>query len=209
MKVVVFGASGGTGRHIVDQALEAGYEVTAFVRSPEKLGIEHGNLTVFQGDVMDAESVDRAIAGQDAVLSALGPTRPPVPDMMVTAAKNIVTAMEKHGVRRIVSTTGGGVRDPQDQSKLFDHVMKGLLTLMAGSVLRDSEANVNVIRDSDLDWTIVRFPRLVDGEHTGMYRVGYIGKDSGSKLSRADGADFVLRELGSAEYIHKMPMVSY
>lgn len=209
MKVVVFGASGGTGRHIVDQALEAGYEVTAFVRSPEKLGIEHGNLTVFQGDVMDAESVERAIADQDAVLSALGPTRPPVSDMMVNAATNIVAAMDKHGVRRIVSTTGGGVRDPQDQPKFFDHIMKGLLTLMAGSVLRDSEANVNVIRASDLDWTIVRFPRLEDGEHTGVYRVGYVGKDSGSKLSRADGADFVLKELVNGEYIHKMPMVSY
>ncbi len=209
MKVVVFGASGGTGRHIVDQALEAGYEVTAFVRSPEKLGIEHGNLTVFQGDVMDAESVERAIADQDAVLSALGPTRPPVSDMMVNAATNIVAAMDKHGVRRIVSTTGGGVRDPQDQPKFFDHIMKGLLTLMAGSVLRDSEANVNVIRASDLDWTIVRFPRLEDGEHTGVYRVGYVGKDSGSKLSRADGAVFVLKDLVNGEYIHKMPMVSY
>ena len=93
MKVVVFGASGGTGCHIVDQALEAGYEVTAFVRSPEKLGIEHCNLTIFQGDVMDAESVERAIAGQDAVLSVLGPTRPPVPDMMATAAENIVAAL--------------------------------------------------------------------------------------------------------------------
>jgi putative NADH-flavin reductase len=179
------------------------------VRSSEKLGIEHGNLTVFQGDVMDAESVERAIADQDAVLSALGPTRPPVSDMMVNAATNIVAAMDKHGVRRIVSTTGGGVRDPQDQPKFFDHIMKGLLTLMAGSVLRDSEANVNVIRASDLDWTIVRFPRLEDGEHTGVYRVGYVGRDSGSKLSRGDGADFVLKELGNGEYIHKMPMVSY
>ncbi len=100
---------------------------------------------------MDAESVKRAIAGQDAVLSALGPTRTPVPDMMVTAAKNIVAVMDKHGVRRIISTTGGGVRDPQDQPKLFDNTMKGLLTLMTGSVMRDSEANVNVIRASDLD----------------------------------------------------------
>jgi putative NADH-flavin reductase len=68
---------------------------------------------------------------------------------------------------------------------------------------------VNVIRASDLDWTVVRFPRLVDGEHTGVYRVGYVGKDSGSKLSRADGADFILKELGNGKYIRKMPMVSY
>jgi putative NADH-flavin reductase len=209
VKVVVFGASGGTGRHIVEQALESGHEVTAFVRSPAKLGIEDANLTIFQGDVMDAERVEQAITGQEAVLCALGPSRPHVPDMMTTAAKNIVAAMEKHGVNRIISTTGAGVRDPQDRPKFFDHLMKGLLTLVAGSVLRDSEANVNIIRSSDLDWTIVRFPRLMDGEHTGVYRAGYIGKDSGSQLSRADGADFVLNELEKGEYLHKMPMASY
>jgi hypothetical protein len=86
--------------------------------------------------------------------------------------------------------------------------MKGLLTLLAGDVLRDSAANVDFIRASDLDWTIVRFPRLTDGLHSGKYHVGYLGKDSGSQLPRADGADFVLRELAEGKYIHQMPVVS-
>jgi putative NADH-flavin reductase len=209
MKITVFGASGKTGKHLVRQALEAGHQVTAFVRIPEKLGIEHPNLILCQGDVMDAKKVEQAIAGRETVISALGPTRPPVPGMMETAAKNIVSAMQKYSVKRLLSTTGGGVRDPQDKPKLFDKLMKTLLTLMAGDVLRDSEANVVFIRASDLDWTIVRFPRLVEGEHTGQYRVGYVGKDSGSQLSRADAADFILRELEKGEYIHKAPMVSY
>ena len=87
MKVVVFGASGKTGVHVVEQALAAGHDVTAFVRTPAKLTIQHPNLSVFQGDVMNAEQVDQAIAGQDAVISALGPSRPPVPDMMKTARR--------------------------------------------------------------------------------------------------------------------------
>jgi putative NADH-flavin reductase len=209
MKIVVFGASGGTGKQIIEQALDTGHQVTAFARTPEKLGIEHKSLNILQGDVIDAEKVEQAIAGQDAVISALGATRPPVPGMMETAAKNIVAAMNKHGLKRLISTTGAGVRDPQDQPKFFDHLMKGLLTLMAGAVLRDSEANVEVIRSSDLDWTIVRYPRLLDSPHTGKYRVGYVGKDSGSQLSRADGADFILKELEKGEYIHKAPIVSY
>ena len=209
MKIVVFGATGGTGKQVVRQALENGHHVTAFARTPSKLEIEHENLSLFQGDVMDAEKVEQAIAGQEAVISALGPTRPPVPGMMEAAAKNIIAAMEVHGLKRLISTTGAGVRDPQDQPKLFDHIMKSLLTLMAGAVLKDSEANVNVIRSSNLDWTIVRFPRLIDGERTGNYRAGYVGKNSGSQLSRADGADFVLKELESGEYLHKMPIVSY
>ena len=179
VKIVVFGASGRTGKQVVRQALDAGYHVTAFVRTPSKLGIEHDNLNVFQGNVMDAEKVKQTIAGQEAVISTLGPMRPPVPNMMETAAKNIIAAMYKHGVKRLISTTGAGVRDPRDRPKLIDKFIKALLTLMAREVLRDSEANVNVIRSSDLDWTIVRFPRLVSGEHTGKYRVGYVGKESG------------------------------
>ena len=208
MKIIVFGASGGTGSEIVKQALEAGHDVTAFVRTPAKVTIQHPKLKLVTGDVMDAAAVERAVAGQEAVISALGPSRPPVPGMMEMAAQNIVAAMKKMGIRRLISTTGAGVRDPQDQPKFIDHLMKGLLTLLASGMLRDSAANVEVIRASDLDWTIVRFPRLVDGQHSGKYRVGYLGKGSGSQLTRADGADFVLRELVEGKFIHQMPVVS-
>jgi putative NADH-flavin reductase len=208
MKILIFGATGGTGIEIVKQALEAGHEVTAFVRTPAKMTIQHSKLKLVTGDVMDAAAVETAVSGQDAVISALGPSRPPVPGMMETAAQNIVTAMKKVGIRRLISTTGAGVRHPQDQPKLIDHLMKGLLTLLAGHVLRDSAANVQVICASDLDWTIVRFPRLLDGPHSGKYHVGYLGKDSGSQLSRADGADFVLRELAQGKFIHQMPVIS-
>jgi putative NADH-flavin reductase len=143
MNLIVFGASGGTGKEIVQQALEAGHHVTAFVRNPTKMALQHPHLTVFQGDVLDGAGVEQAIAGQDAVISALGPTRPPQPGMMETAAKHIVTAMQKAGIRRLVSTTGAGVRDPQENPKLIDNVMKVLLTLLARDVLRDSAANVN------------------------------------------------------------------
>ena len=209
MNIVVFGASGGMGVHVVEQALNAGHIVTAFVRTPSKLEIRHQNLVRFQGDVMDAEAVANAIAKHEAVVSALGPTRPPVPQMMETAARNIVAGMQKHGLRRIVSTTGAGVRQPEDQPKFIDHFIAAMLNLLAKDVVLDSAANVNVIQSSDLDWTIVRFPRLVDGAHTGRYRVGYVGRDSGSQLSRADGADFVLKELVDEQWVRKLPVVSY
>lgn len=209
MKIVVFGASGGTGKQVVQQALAAGYEVTAFVRDPAKLAIQDAALRTVQGDVTDAAAVEAVLSGQEAVISALGPSRPPAPGMMETAAQNIVAAMQKHNIRRLIATTGAGVRDSQDQPKLIDHVIRGLLSLLSGVVLRDSEAHVAIIRASDLDWTVVRFPRLTDGPHTGRYRVGYVGKDSGTQLARADGADFVLKELAEGKYIRKMPVVSY
>ena len=209
MNIVVFGASRGVGRKVVEQALEAGHTVTAFVRSPEKLGLDHANLVVFQGDSLDASAVEKAIAGQEAVVSALGPTRPPVPHMMAISASNIVAGMKKHGVRRLVSTTGAGVRQPEDQPQLIDHLIGFLLNLMAREAVMDSAENVSVIQASALDWTIVRFPRLVDGEHTRKYRVGFVSKESGTQLSRLDAADFVLKELTEKNWLRKLPVVSY
>ncbi len=209
MKLVIFGASRGVGINVVEQALQAGHVVTAFVRSPETFKLQHANLTVFKGDAMDAAAVEQAIAGQEAVISALGPTRPPVPHMMETSAKNIVAGMKKHGVKRLVSTTGAGVRQPEDQPKFIDHFMGFLLNLLAKDVILDSAANVRVIQASDLEWTVVRYPRLLVGERKGTYRVSYVGNDSGSQITRADGADFVLKELVEKKWLRKLPVVSY
>ena len=158
---------------------------------------------------MDGGQVENAITGQDAVISALGPTRPAVPGMRATAARNITQAMQLHDVRRLVSTTGAGVRDPQDQPRFMDNLINGLLTLVSKDVLEDSEANVKVIRATNLDWTIVRFPMLKDGPRTGVYRVGFVGKNSGSQISRADGADFVIKELTQLDFVCQAPIVSY
>jgi len=209
MKILVFGASRGLGLQVVEQALQAGHTVTAFVRNPAALTFQHPNLTVLQGDSMDATAVEKAIAGQDAVVSTLGPARPPVPGMMEMSAKHIVAGMEKHSIRRLISTTGAGVRQPQDQPKPADYVISFLLHLLVKNVVLDSAANVKVIQDSDLNWTIVRFPRLMDGAHTGKYRVGYISKDSSTQFSRADGADFILKELTEKKWLRKLPLVSY
>jgi putative NADH-flavin reductase len=209
MKIVVFGASRGVGLNVVEQALQAGHTVTAFVRTPSTFTVQHSNLIVFQGDSMDASAVERAIAGQDAVISALGPTRPPVPGMMETSAKNIVAAMKKYGVKRLISTTGAGIRQPEDKPKLADHLIGALLNLLAKDVVLDSVVNVKVIQSSNLDWTVVRYPRLRDGAHTGKYRVGYVSKDSSTQLARADGADFVLKELTEKKWLRKLPLVSY
>jgi putative NADH-flavin reductase len=209
MKIVVFGASGGVGIKVVEQALNTGHHVTAFVRTPSKMHLQHPNLILFHGDVLDGSAVEQAIVGQDAVISTLGPTRPPVAGMMQTAARNIVAAMEKHDVRRIVSTTGAGVRQPEDHPKIADYLIGALLNVLARDVVLDAAKNVNVIQTSNLDWTIVRFPRLFNGPHTGKYRVGYVSLESSTQLSRADAADFILKELVEGKWMRKLPLVSY
>jgi putative NADH-flavin reductase len=167
---------------------------------------------LFQGDVIDAAAVENAIAGQEVVISVLHTTRPPVPGMtrmLETTAKNIVAAMQKHGVRRMISTTGAGVPQPEDQPKVVDRVVNAMLNIFQKNFVLDASANVKVIQASTLDWTIVRFPRVMDGTRTGKYRVAYIGKDSGTQISRADGVGFVLKELNGKKWLRKAPVVSY
>ena len=209
MKIVVFGASGGMGIKVVEQALEARHIVTAFLRTPSKIAIQHPNLILFQGDVMDATTVENVMAGQEAVISVLHTTRPPVLGMMETAAKNIISAMQKHSIRRIISTTGAAVPQAEDQPEVGDRLINSLLNILDKNFVFDSSANVRVIQASDLDWTIARFQRLMDGARTGKYRVAYLGKDSGTQISRADGADFVLKELTEKKWLRKAPVVSY
>jgi len=210
MKIVIFGASGRIGTLIVDQALSAGHEVLAFVRSPEKLALKHPKLAIIQGDVLDSAQVQQAIAGQDAVVSALGPARPFVPGMLGTAAKNILSAMKKHQIRRLISTGGTVMPDPQDHPTAVDRLIRLLISLPGREVLEDVENNNALIRSSNLDWTIARFPmRLTNGPHTGHYRTGYLGENVSMQLGRADGADFIVKELSKGEFIKKAPVISY
>lgn len=209
MDIIVFGASGKTGILLVGQSLDAGHQVTAFVRDPAKMTLKHPALSVVQGEAGDAAAVENAVAGQQAVLSALGPVRGSPAGMMRAAAYHITRAMQKHGVKRLVALTGAGVRAPQDQPKGFDHIMRTLLSAFAREVLSDSEEAVQMYRAGDLDWTVVRVPMLTDGPLTGDFRVGYVGKESGRQISRADAAAFMLQQLEDDTYLHQMPLISY
>ena len=209
MRVLVVGASGRTGRPLVGQALEAGHEVTALVRDPARLPVEHERLRIVRGDVLDVSALERVVEGQDAVLSVIGHAKDAPKDVQTRSIRNIVAAMKRQGVRRLVSLTGAGVRDPEDRPKLSDKAIVAVLKLVQRDVLEDGVGHAEEIKGSGLEWVIVRGPMLTDGEKTGLYRVGYVGKNSGSKISRADVADFMLAQLEDDTHLGRMPMVSY
>ena len=208
MELAIFGASGRTGRPLVQQALDAGHDVIALVRTPATFPLKHERLTVVQGDAMNAADVDEVVQGADAVLSTLGQTKNSPKDMQTVATKNIVAAMQKYGITRLVSLTGAGVDAPEDQPKLINHVIKFALKSLSGAVLADAEQHAKVLQNSTLDWVIVRGPMLTEGPHTGKYRVGWVGVNTGTRISRADVADFMLKQLTDNTYLHKAPMVS-
>jgi putative NADH-flavin reductase len=209
MKLIIFGPTGSTGRQVVTQALEQGHDVTAFARSPEKLDQKHEKLQVIKGDVLDLDSVERAIHGQDVVLCTLGMPPTDRSNLRAKGTKNIIRAMEKTGVNRLVCQSSHGVGDSRDT---LPFLMKYLIVpLMLRRAFADHEIQENYIKESQLDWIIVRPVALTDGEHTGSYQHGYSSdnKTVTNKISRADTADFMLKQLADNNYLHKTPSISY
>jgi putative NADH-flavin reductase len=208
MHLTVFGASGRTGKPLVEQALAAGHTVTAFVRDAARLPMTHERLQIVVGDVADSNAVGRSIEGADAVLSVIGHVKGSRKDIQTVATDVIIRAMQTHNVRRLISLTGAGVPAPQDQPKLLDRIIKLALQTLAGDVLRDALQHAARIKQSDRDWVIVRAPMLTDDPHTGNYRVGWVGVNSGPRVARADVADFMLQQVSDQTYLHQAPVVS-
>lgn len=208
MKLAIFGATGKTGRHVLEQALEAGHEVTAFVRDPAKLGGGHERLSVVQGVVADGARVLDAVRGQEAVISTLGQTRTSSRDVLTVAARNLVPAMREAGVLRLVTLVGAGVPDERDEGSVGRTLMRGLMKLAARHVLEDAERHAEIVRGSELEWTLVRPPRLTDRSRQGGYRTGYMKLGPKDSISRADLAEFMLTLATEGGYLRAAPMVT-
>ncbi len=212
MNLLIFGATGGTGRHLVEQSLAQGHTVTAFVRDPAKLGIAHVKLTVVRGDALDSAAVERAVPGHDAVLSTLGAPALKTGTIRSVGTSNIVRAMERAGVRRLVSQASLGYGDSR---KVLDRTPFYFKYLIVPFILRQGFADhlrqEEAIKRSRLDWIIVRPGILTDGGQTGVYRHGFPATERAITvaISRADVADFKLRQLTDDTYLHQTPGLSY
>jgi len=209
MKIAIFGSTGGTGRELIGQALDQGHHVTAQARSPEKLeDLEHPELAVVRGNVLDQADVEREIDGQEAVLCAIGAGADRT-TLREDGTRVIVAAMEKLGVSRLVCLSSLGVGDSHANLPFFTkYVIVGIFLRHA---FADHERQEAVVRKSPLAWTIVRPPHLKDGPRTGEYRFGFPPTDRSTqgKISRADVADFMLKQLTDDAFIRKSPGVSY
>ena len=208
MTIALFGATGRTGRRVLERLLDAGHEVRVLVRTPSKLQRSDARLAVIQGDVTDPGAVAETIAGAEAVLSVFGQVKGSSRTVQAEGTRTIVEAMKRLGVRRLVTLSGGGLRDPQDRPKAADKVIVVLLKLLSGHVLADAQGHLEVLKASDLEWTVVRGPRLTEKPGTGNYRVGWVGVDAGTQVSRDDLATFIVTQIDDRSFVHAMPFVS-
>jgi putative NADH-flavin reductase len=203
MHIALFGATGGTGRQVLAHALAQGHNVSALVRDPSKL-TERTGLTLVTGDVLDQAATTRCIQGTEAVICVLGShgSRDPVE---AAGTRTIMESMRQAGVRRLIAVTSLGVGDSREQ---INWAFRLIMDLTLKPIMTAKEEQERLIKDSGLDWTIIRPGGLTDGPRTGAYRYGRDRSIKGGRISRADVADFVLRQLTDTTFVHQTPAVS-
>lgn len=208
MKILIFGATGGTGKELVQQGLAQGHDITAFVRNPSKFSIKGKNLFIVQGDVRNTEDVEKALNGQQVVISALGIKTSKAlwkPNTIISdGIINIVSAMKKQKVKRILFLASFGVNeDIFYPEKLF-------IRTVLKNIFADIPRQEKLIKESGLDWTIIHPARLVNTPKTGVYKSAeHLPIGLFSKISRADVADFILKEIEASMSIRKTITMSY
>ncbi len=203
MKIAVFGATGGTGERVVEQALDAGHQVTAVTRRPGGLAA-HDRLRVIVGSLDELAVVQNAVQGQDGVISALGSDRRGVTTVCTDAVRLVLQPMRDHGVHRLAVVSAYGAAETHDRSRYST-----LLWAMKAGSMRDKETMEALVRGSGLSWTIVRPTALTNGPRTGSYRTGTdLSIGLRSRIARADVADFLLRETASPAFTGLAPTIT-
>lgn len=208
MMIALLGGTGKTGGRVLTRALAAGHQVRVLVRDPSRLRASDAALDIVSGDVLDAAAVDRLVAGADVVLSLFGHVKDSPATLQTDGTRVVVEAMKRHGVSRIVTLSGGGLRAHEDRPGFADRAITTALRLVSGPVLADAVGHLEVLRGSGLEWTVVRAPRLTEAPGRGRYRVGWVGVGASTKISRDDLADFILTQIDDRRFIGAMPFVS-
>ncbi len=210
MKLLIIGGTGGTGKELIKQALEQGHSLTVLARNPGKVKIAHPNLSVIKGNVLDYYKVQEVVPWQDAVLSALGHKRFFIKtNILSEGTKNLIQAMEKHNVKRLICITSLGISDSRFKLGLYYSLF--VIPFIVFFYFLDKTKQEKLIRSSMLDWTIVRPGQLINGKRRGIYKHGAnVGNYILTKMiSRADVAHFILSQLNDKTYLHKTPGVTY
>lgn len=211
MNIAIFGASGATGTLLTQRCRAAGYNVAALLRAPEKFPLR-GQVHAIQGSPFDLTSVQMTIVGADVVLSALGANSLKKEDVLERAVPQIVTAMQQTAseakpVRRIIVLGSAGAL-PTSLNKQPAWRRWIVQNLVYSTFLKWPVASQisqwNNLRQSDLDWTMVMPPMLTNGPGRGKYRIdGDALPRNGSRISRADVADFMMQQIGNPQWIKK------
>ncbi len=208
MKVIVFGATGTVGKLAVQELLDAGHRVTAFARSPERLDTTHVRVSRVAGDAASQTDVEAAINGHDAVVVVLGSGMSRSSKIRSQGTLNIIQAMQNTGIRRLICQSTLGAHESWNNLNFFwKRIMFGLLLR---PVFLDHELQEQLVRASGLDWTIVRPSAFAEGPATGDYKENFGAEERKLtlKITRADIAKFLTKQVSDHRYVHRAVAVS-
>jgi uncharacterized protein YbjT (DUF2867 family) len=205
MKVLVIGATGATGKHAVAKLLARGDDVTALARDPSAVTVKSDHLRVVKGEARDAGTIDRAVEGQDALLVAFGPRALKKDDLQEALMQNVIAAMKKHGVRRVVNLSAWGAGESAATSGLLFKVLRAT---MLRHVYVDKEKADALLLASGLDYVNVRPGQLIDTPARGGVKAGD-GEGLKAKMTREDLAAFMVEQLSNDAWVGKSPVIGY
>jgi putative NADH-flavin reductase len=205
--IALLGATGKTGKHVLEKALAKGYKVKALVRNPQSMAT-HPNLQIIAGDVLKLPDVQKLVDQADVVVSLFGHVKNSPEWLQTNGTKNIVEAIGS-GHTPIISLSGGGLPYEKDEPKFADKLIRTIMKIAVPKILNDAIAHAKVLQQSNINWMIVRGPRLTDDPEKGSYRIGWVGVNASTKIGRADLADFIVKQIEHFEYNKQMPFVSY
>jgi putative NADH-flavin reductase len=211
MKISLFGATGPTGKFLIEEALTQGYSLSVYTRDARKLEAFVGRIEVVVGDLQDRDAIAKCIRGADAVISALGPNSIKVQGdrPVMHGVSHIVSAMKQSGVRRLIQISTAAYRDPKDSFAFKAHAMVLFFKLAVRKAYEDIIATGSLIARTDLDWTLVRIPNLKDGPAVGKVDVGWYGKTKlGTKLSRGNLAKFLVDQVADKTFLRAAPGIA-
>lgn len=211
MKVFLFGSTSPTGKMVLENLLAENHLVTAIARHPEDISIRHQNLSIIKGDVFNPSSFQESLKGKDLVVSILGTGSSNKPTTVYSiGGQNILDAMRKTGIKKLITLTSGGVQknDPVIQKSFF-YKYVGLWYLR--HIYTDMTLWESILEKAkDIDWICIRPTYLRNGELTKKYRINKTyAPEKGWKISRADLADFITKQVASNEFIHQKPVIAY
>lgn len=208
MRIAVFGAAGGIGKHAVQHALMKGYEVNAFARNPDNLSVTHENLTIIKGEINDYKAVKSAITGCDAVVWCVGIPMKKYEGMpSLDGHKVLLKAMDGCGVTRLIDWATPSIPFEKDK-KSFATVVPGII---AGIALKQAKNEMIAVGElvsmSRADWTMVRFMAPKNTPYTGKVKVGFGDVKMSFDISREDIAAFMVEQVESTQYLNSMPII--
>ncbi|MGF9910687.1 SDR family oxidoreductase [Brevibacillus porteri] len=205
-RIAIIGGNGKAGRFVAQQALEKGYLVRMLVRDPQKSTRSGEQIEMVKGDAQDISAIQTLLEGCDVVINTLGQPNKATPIYSIVTS-HILAVMKNMGIKRYITVTGGSLNAPGDKRPLYNKIAVFIFSWIYAEMLKDKKKELQILLESDADWTLVRLPFIVEEPATGIIKVN-LQKMPGMKMTNSDIANFLISQISDNQYIRKYPFIS-